>query len=95
MLECMDIMANVLPWRYGKPKWPKLTEATEYFKVPFEETHRAVNDAKAAAQIGDCTLPCPLNVSQARKPSLGSRSRFLNKQLAKLCLSECFAAEVD
>lgn len=32
-------------------RWPKLSFACEQYGIPFTETHRALNDAEAAAQI--------------------------------------------
>ena len=43
---------GALPLRYGRPKWPKLSEAAAFYGVPMEEpAHRALADAKTAAKI--------------------------------------------
>ncbi len=54
MLAAMKIMekANALGLRYnGKPKFPNLKEALAFFNLKAEATHRAVDDARAAADV--------------------------------------------
>lgn len=54
MLAAGDVMAaaDKLPlFKNGKPKWPKLAEAAEYFGVMQKGEHRALNDARTAALV--------------------------------------------
>lgn len=55
MLECFRTMvaAGALPYstRFSRPKWSRLSEACSHFGVPFTETHRALGDALAAAEL--------------------------------------------
>lgn len=54
MLEAMEIMddAGVLELRYnGQPKFPNLREAIAFFKLKSETSHRAIGDARAAADV--------------------------------------------
>lgn len=54
MNAAMDIMARAgaLSIRHdGKPKWPKLTEAAAFFKVPYGDGHRALHDSRVAGQV--------------------------------------------
>lgn len=55
MERAMDVMgpAGALPaGRYGGWKWPKLSEAAEFFGVAVEgDAHRALTDARTAARI--------------------------------------------
>lgn len=54
MNAAMDIMARAgaLSIRYdGKPKWPKLTEAAVFFKVPYGAGHRALHDCRVSGQV--------------------------------------------
>ena len=55
-LPCIMLTAkdpvNVLG-KYGKPKWPKVTEAWAHFfpDTPYDEAHRGLDDAKHEAMI--------------------------------------------
>lgn len=40
-----------LPKRDGRYRWVKLAYACQHLDIPFEETHRALSDARAAARI--------------------------------------------
>jgi len=54
MNAAMEIMsrAGALSIRYdGKPKWPKLTEAAAFFKVPYGDGHRALHDCRVSGQV--------------------------------------------
>lgn len=54
MLAAMEIMeeAGVLGLRYnGTPKFPNLREAIAYFRLKSETSHRAIGDARAAADV--------------------------------------------
>lgn len=35
----------------GKPKWPKLSEAAAFYRVPFGDGHRALHDGRVSAQV--------------------------------------------
>lgn len=53
MLAAQDIMgkAGVLPLKYGRPKFPKLSEAAAFFHVSSPRFHRALDDARTAGKI--------------------------------------------
>lgn len=54
MLAAMEIMedSGVLELRYnGKPKFPNLKEAIAFFDLKSETSHRAIGDARAAADV--------------------------------------------
>lgn len=54
MLAAREVMgkAGALPLFYGKPKFPKLSEAAAFFGVPQRErAHRSLSDARVAAFI--------------------------------------------
>lgn len=54
MLAAMDAMAKVGKAelrRDGTPKWPSLAKAAVHFKVPQVGAHRALADARTAAQV--------------------------------------------
>jgi len=54
MLAAMEVMeeANALGLRFnGKPKFPNLREAVAFFGLSSETTHRAIGDARAAADV--------------------------------------------
>lgn len=43
--------AGVLPMRYGKPKFPRLSEAAQFFGITSPRFHRALDDARATGKI--------------------------------------------
>lgn len=54
MNAAMEFMARAQALRIrddGKPKWPKLTEAAAFFKVPYEGGHRALHDCRVSGRI--------------------------------------------
>lgn len=54
MLAACDDMgaAGALPMAYGRPKWPKLSEAVAHYQTPPREpAHRALADARMAADV--------------------------------------------
>lgn len=54
MLAAMNPMgdAGALPERYGKYKWPKLSEAVEFYKVKVKgPAHRALTDVRRTVQV--------------------------------------------
>lgn len=54
MNAAMEVMARAQALRIrddGKPKWPKLTEAAAFFKVPYGDGHRALHDCRVAGRI--------------------------------------------
>ena len=53
-LAAQEVMgkAGALPMFYGKPKWPKLSEAAAFFGVPQKgRSHRSLSDARVTALI--------------------------------------------
>lgn len=51
MLRSQKLMWDILPNnKYGK-KWPKLSEAREFFKIEHENNHRALDDVIVTAEI--------------------------------------------
>lgn len=54
MNAAMEIMARAQVLRIrddGKPKWPRLTEAAAFFKVPYGDGHRALHDCRVAGKV--------------------------------------------
>lgn len=52
MLACQELMADVLERRYdGSIRYPKLSAACAHLGIPVATTHRALDDARAAARI--------------------------------------------
>ena len=48
--------AGALPYKFGKPKLPKLSEAATFFKVEPERLHRALADARTTALVYEVIL---------------------------------------
>lgn len=54
MRAAMEIMndADALQrFPSGQAKWPKLEEAARFFRVPYQNGHRALDDARTAAEV--------------------------------------------
>jgi DNA polymerase III epsilon subunit-like protein len=54
MLSAMEVMekAGALERRFdGSPKWPRLAEAAQFFGIPVDGSHRALDDARTASRI--------------------------------------------
>lgn len=51
----------------GLRKWPKLVDACRHFEVPFEESHRALSDARAAASLALKVFPHSYFFAEADK----------------------------
>jgi DNA polymerase III epsilon subunit-like protein len=50
-METMNRAGALERFTNAKPKWPKLSEAAAFFKVPASEEHRALGDALKAASV--------------------------------------------